>query len=114
MSSATVQQRSKPIVSLDDAYLVGVQLAGAILANEPTAPSAAPTPAAEHANAPAPATDDARVFWAARGARDTPISEPALQLVFAKEKDAFRAVPEYKALAAGVAPTDCFWKHLAD
>ena len=62
MSNAPLQQRSKPIVSLDDAYLVGVQLAGAILANEPTAPSAAPTPAAEHANAPAPATDDARVF----------------------------------------------------
>ena len=62
MSCASLQQRSKPIVSLDDAYLVGVQLAGAILANEPTAPSAAPTPAAEHANAPAPATDDARVF----------------------------------------------------
>ena len=53
---------SKPIVALEDAYLVGVQLAGAILANEPTAPSAAPTPAAEHANAPAPATDDTRVF----------------------------------------------------
>ena len=49
---------SKPIVALEDAYLVGVQLAGAILANEPTAPSAAPTPAAEHANAPAPATDE--------------------------------------------------------
>jgi len=56
--------------------------------------------------------DDARVFWAARNAKDTPISEESMHLIFAEDKSTFRTIPEYMVLSKGVASTDCFWKHL--